>query len=169
MSGQAINAIALAASQLLWQRKNVSVPIVLADGVERQLSFDITALQKIFDKSGENPMDAEFWVKETGKYETGEDGKVLYFDEKGDAIARGSNQIGKPRRIKKSALTPGKLHALIWAGMGDPALTYEDVGKLITLPLLASATQTVDNLFAAAFQEQPEDPLATSRPSAELS
>lgn len=123
------------------------VKVTLADGVERKLSFDLNALEKVFERTGENPLDQSFWSKPTGQYEQDDRGNVLYFDEKGERLPAG--KIGKPKRIMRMDLTPAKIKALVWAGLGEAAPDPKEIGKLVTMRNLTELTESIFGLFTA--------------------
>jgi len=125
----------------------LEIKVTLADGVERTLSFDLNALEKVYEKTGENPLEQSFWSKPTGQYEQDGRGNVLYFDEQGQQLPAG--KIGKPKRIMRMDLTPAKIKALVWAGLGDAAPDPKEIGKLVTMRNLSAVTESVFNLFTA--------------------
>lgn len=143
------------------------IRIRLADGIERILIFDLNALQKVYETTGENPIDPTFWTAPTGKYENDEAGKTLYFDTEGHLAD--DWKTGRPRQIMRNNLTPAKIRVLIWAGLDDPALDIDKVGKLITLGNLAEVTNALFQIFTVDSETKAEehaDPFVSSAPSA---
>ncbi len=145
--------------------KNTEARVMLSDGVERAISFDLDGLERIHKETGENPMDPSFWTTPTGAYEADENGKIRYFDGKGEVITPESREIGQPKRLMQNNLTPTKVKVLIWIGLNVPELTLDIVSHMVNLSNLNRCAGAIFELFTGVGDTS--DPFVTSAPSQE--
>lgn len=122
--------------------------IDLGDGIKRSLVFDLNSLEDVYQLTGENPLDGEFWSEPAPDRR-----KAMFIGRNGDE--RRKNDTGN----KKSRFGPGKVRALVFCGMQDrdPALTIEQLGKMIGPRQLKKVTAAVTQAFNTG-DESAENP-----------